>query len=89
MEDQRFTIYNEGDVYIGGNIFRGALNIKSEVDGPYTSEMGYYLTKEDTDKLFLIISFEDFIKMVHDGGCMAMTEFFDSHEIKYESNLIY
>ena len=48
-----------------------------------------YLTKEDTDKLFSIISLEDFVKMVHDGGCMAMTEFFDSHEIKYESNLIY
>lgn len=89
MEDQRFTIINEGDIYIGGNIWRGALGITSEVDGPYTSEMGYNLTKEETDKLFSIISLEDFIKMVHDGGCMEMTEFFDKHQIKYESHLIY
>ena len=89
MEDKKFIIINEGNVYIGGEIWRGTLNIKSEVDGPYTSEMGYYLSKEDTDRLFSLITLEDFIKMVHDGGCMAMTDFFDGHGIKYESNLIY
>ena len=89
MEDQKFIIINEGNVYIGGEIWRGTLNIKSEVDGPYISEMGYYLSKEETNKLFSLITLEGFIKMVHDGGCMAMTDFFDAHGIKYESNLIY
>lgn len=89
MEDKKFTIYNESDVYLGGSINNGCLSLLSEVNGDYTSEMSYGLTKENTDKLFSIISFDDFVDLCKKESLIGFLEFLDKHSIEYQSRLIF
>ena len=47
-----------------------------------TSEVNYFLTKEETAKLLSVISLDDFIEMVRKERLKGMFEFFEKNGIK-------
>ena len=82
MEDRKFTIYDEISVYLGGEIKDGCLHLESDVFGEFDSEQHYSFSKEDTDKLFLLISFEDFCELCRREHLSGMREFLEKNGIK-------
>ena len=69
MEDRKFAVYSEPGVYLGGEIKNGCLHLESDVFGELDSEQHYSFSKEDTDKLFSLISFEDFCEFSGVNTC--------------------
>lgn len=86
MKDQRFNIYNEQYVHLGGDITDGSLHLESEVYGEdYDSEKHYTFSKEETEKLFSIISLEDFIELCRKEHLIGMEQFLADHHVEYGS----
>lgn len=86
MEDKRFLIYANSTSSLDGNITDGCLSLLSEVYGAdYDSEKHYKLTKEETDKLFSVITFEDFIDFCRKEMTLGLEELLSYYDIKYES----
>ena len=81
MKDQKFTIYEETGVYLGGEIKDGCLELLSEVYGEWDSEQHYSFSKEDTEKLFSLISLENFIVFCREKNLLELDEFFKEHDI--------
>ena len=82
MEDRKFTVYSEPGVYLGGEIENGCLHLESDVFGEFDSEQHYSFSKEDTDKLFSVISFEDFCELCRREHLLGMDEFLEKNGIK-------
>ena len=85
MKDQKFSIYEESGVYLTGKIENGCLKLLSEVYGEYDSEQHISLTKEETGRLFSLISPEDFIRLDKEKHLPGLDEFLDEHDIKRET----
>ena len=83
MKDKsEFKIYKEENVSLHGRIEKGCLRLESVVYGDeYDSEKYYDFTKEDTDKLFSIISFEDFLQSCREGHLMWLEDFLKKNDI--------
>ncbi len=84
MEDRDFfEVYSEENISLDGYISEGSLRLKSEVYGKgYSSEKNYVFSVEDTNKLFSIISFEDFIESCQKGHLEWMEGFLKENGIE-------
>ena len=87
MKEQSFAIYNEKYVHLNGDIDKeGCLHLDSEVYGEdYDSEMHYTFSKTETDRLFSIISLEEFIALCRDQHLRGMEQFLKNNHIHYDS----
>ena len=86
MKDQSFVLYREKYVFLGGKISDGCLELHSSVDmGDFDSERFYSFTKEETDKLFSVISLEEFKKLCRDGNLTGLEAFLGENGIMYNS----
>lgn len=86
MENQDFIIYKEKDVQLTGRISEGCLHLESYVSGDgYSSEKYYDLSKSESDKLFSLISFEDFIELCKKEKLMGMEEYFHRNDIQVQT----
>jgi hypothetical protein len=80
--DEEFTVYNEENISLHGDIKAGCLHLCSCVYGEdYDSEKNYDLSKEDTDKLFRIMSLDEFIKNCREDKLHWMENFFEKNDI--------
>lgn len=84
MKDTGFTFYGGAYSYFHGTIKNGCLELISEIDGDMWSEVHYYFSKEETDKLFSIISLEDFIALGKEKHLYGVECFLNDNNIKYE-----
>ena len=78
MENRKFDIYNHEHTAFFGDLTNGCLHLESDVDGDDDypgGEKHYSLTREDTERLFSIISLEDFILFCKENGLLKMEEF--------------
>ncbi|MBR5427064.1 MAG: hypothetical protein IK118_01840 [Clostridia bacterium] len=85
MEKRFFSIYQEEHSSFFGSIIDGRLSLEYDLDGdgsyPDTEEH-FSFTKEDTAKLFSIISPDDFIELCrsqHPSGMKCFLEEYDIH----------
>ena len=83
IKDMSFVFYSGSGVYFGGDIRGGCLKLESEVWGDYDSEGHYDLTKEETEKLFELITPEEFIELGRSERLLGVLEFFEKNGIKY------
>ena len=83
MQDQSFGIYGERYVSLRGDIKDGCLHLESYVYGEeYDSEKHYTFSKEETDRLFEIVSLDEFIKLCREGYVSGMEAFFNEHGLE-------
>ena len=82
MTDKDFTVYRERYVTLSGSIRGGCLHLESFVYGEdYDSEKYYDFSQEDTDKLFGLIPFDDFINSLRSGYLIWMEQFLEDNDI--------
>ena len=92
MEDRKFTVYNDLYVYLGGEIKNGCLELTSEVSGgdEYPdSEKHYIFSREQTEKLFSVISLEDLIESCRKGRLIWLENYLDETGIHPEERGFY
>ena len=88
-EVRKIEIYNEENVALNGMIIDGCLSLESNVYGEeYDSEMHYRFSKNETKKLFRIISEEDFIALCKERRVTGMEKFLNDNDIRYECTVI-
>ena len=81
--DREFIVYREKNVTLSGRITNGCMHLESCVYGDdYDSEKYYDFTKEDTLKLFSIMTFDDFIASCQEGHLIWMEQFLEDNGIK-------
>ena len=81
-----FTIYSEQNISLTGKIIDGCLSLESNVFGDeHDSEKHYEFSKEETEKLFNLISMDDFTKLCKKEHVIGMEEFLDTNHIKYKT----
>ena len=88
MKDQTIVCYKGSSSYLGGEIKDGKLHLESDVYGVNSGEGGekhYSFSKEETQKLFSIISIEDFKALCKKKRVGGMDEFLEENGITYES----
>lgn len=86
MENQEFTIYTEKDICLNGRISEGCLHLESYVSGDdFSSEKYYDLSKAESDKLFSLISLEDFIELCKREKLTGMEEYFRRNNIQVQT----
>ncbi len=91
MKDQHFSCYAGSGSSLSGYICDGRLYLDSEIYGGddfYDSESHYVFSKEETDRLFSIISLDDFISLCRSSHLLGMEEFLQQHGIKYGNIVI-
>ncbi len=81
MVDQDISIYSEKGVSFSGKIKDGCLSLTSEVWGTYDSEQHIEFTKEQTEKLFSLVSLEEFLKLCREKRLSGMWEFLEANDI--------
>lgn len=82
MNMDTFVIYSEGNSTLEGDIKEGRLHLESCVYGEdYDSEKHYTFSKEDTDKLFSLMSLSDFIKACQEGHLMWLEDYLEENDI--------
>jgi hypothetical protein len=85
MEKERFVIRDDEHVSLTGRIASGCLHLASCIyDEDFESDMYYDFTKEDTDKLFQVLSFDEFIELCINEGLLGLNEFLKEHDIKVD-----
>ncbi len=85
-EDQEFTIYYYISIYLGGRIRNGCLELESEVYGEeYDSEEHYIFSRKETEKLFSIVTLDEFIALCQRGHLIGMETFLRENGIRYSS----
>ena len=85
MEDRKIAVYREQSVFLDLSIVDGCLRMDSEVFGPsYDSEAHYTFSKEETEKLFQLISVEDFVELCRKENLHGMERFLKKHRIDYD-----
>ena len=81
-----FTIYGEQNISLTGKIIDGCLSLESDVYGDeHDSEKHYEFSKEETEKLFNLISMDDFTKLCKKEHVIGMEEFLDKNHIEYKT----
>ena len=91
MKDQRFVIYKDTYSALFGDITGGCLHIESDLDEDDMypgSEKHYRFSKEDTARLFSVISLRDFITLCRKKGLMGMDAFLAENGIRPETTII-
>ena len=82
MKDQTFEIYRESNLSLSGEIREGCLHLTSEVWGSYDSEQHIDFTKDDTEKLFSLISLDEFIALCQKEHLIGLDKFLNDNGIK-------
>lgn len=78
-----FNIYAYDRIYLDGEIEDGCLTLVSNVFGKdYDSEKTYFFSKEQTEKLFGIISLDGFIELCRKEDLIGMEEFLKKNSIQ-------
>ncbi len=86
MEDQVFTVYREQNVTLEGDIRNGCLHLDSFVYGDdYDSEQHYIFSKEETDRLFSLMSLDEFLDYCRSDHLLGLDRLLKKHQIKYRS----
>ena len=90
MKDRSFICYRTQVSYLGGEVKDGRLRIYSEVYGdgdkyPYDSERTYDFTAEMTERLFSLISLDDFVKLCREKYTLGMEEFLRANSIEFKT----
>ena len=81
-----FTIYSEQNISLTGKIIDGCLSLESNVYGDeHDSEKHYEFSKEETEKLFNLITKDDFIELCKKKRLIGMEEFLDKNHIEYKT----
>lgn len=84
MKNQNFSIYHSEGVSFSGSIQDNCLSLSSEVwGGGFSSERHYMFTREETRKLFRIVTLDQFIKLCKKGHLNGMEDFLKKHDINY------
>jgi len=81
-----------GRSYLGGEITDGVLTVESEVYGGddwYDSECYYTLTKESTEKLFSLVTVEEFEEIGRTCNLIGLLSFLDRNDIEYSLTHLY
>ena len=90
MDDQRFNIYRDDNTSLFGDITEGHLHVESDVDGDDDfpdSEKHCRLSRENTVKLFDVISLSDFIELCRDRGLAGVEAFFEENGIDPDAEI--
>ena len=82
MEDISIQVYARDHVYLDAIIENDALTVVSNVFGDYSSEKTYSFSKEQTERLFELIKFEDFIDTLRQRDIEWMEVFLRNNDIK-------
>ena len=88
MIDQKFIFYDTNSSYFGGEIKDGCLKMESDILGVESGTGGekhYSFSKEETDKLFSIVSFEEFKAICKKRRVRGLEKFLEENEINYET----
>ncbi|MDO5439779.1 MAG: hypothetical protein Q4F09_07145 [Erysipelotrichaceae bacterium] len=86
MKDCRFDIYDERYVSLSGSIENGCLKLTSLVFGEdYDSEKNYSFSRKGTDKLFSLVSLEEFKNICRSGHLLGMEKFLTDNDISWSS----
>ena len=86
IADCHFNIYTEKYVSLKGDIRGGCLSLESMVYGEdYDSEQHIDFSKAETDKLFALISLDEFIALGKKEHLRGLDEFMDAHGIKRDT----
>ena len=78
MQDRSFTIYRDNAGFFFGDITNGCLHLESDVDGDGVfpdMERHYAFSREDTNRLFSLISLADFISLCRKKGLSGLERF--------------
>ena len=83
MEDQTFIIYSESSLTLKGEIRDGCLHLTSEVwGGGYDGEQYIDFSKDNTDKLFSLLSLNEFICMCQKVHLLGLDKYLDEKGIE-------
>ncbi len=89
IPDTSFLIYANKTSSFDGYIKDGCLYMTSEVygngDSCMDSEMHYSFSLEETNKLFSLISVDEFIESCKNGGTMWLHDFLWKNDIQYKT----
>ncbi len=78
----KFIIYSEKNIFLEGEIKDGCLHLESCVYGDeYDSEKHYVFDNTDTDKLFSLLSFEEFLESCRKGRLMWLEDYLEKNDI--------
>ena len=80
--DREFGLYGGPDYFLEGEIKNGCLHLESDVYGEYSSEKHYLFTKEDTEKLFSLLTFQQFRELCIKGGLIGLEDYLEANGIK-------
>ena len=82
MKNQKITICVERGYYFGGEIENGKLSLVSEVYGDdFESERRYEFSRQETTRLFEIVSVDGFVEMCKQEGTTGLDMFLQNHHI--------
>lgn len=85
MKDQHFHIVHKEYESRWGDIENGCLHVEANTYfEDYAPERQWFLTKEDTDKLFSIMTLEEFIKFASAANWEEIEDMFEKHGIEPE-----
>ena len=82
MKDQAFNIYSERNLSLSGEIREGCLHLTSEVWGDYDSEQHIDFSKDATEKLFSLISLDEFIVLCRKEHLLGLDKFLKENGIE-------
>lgn len=82
MENKEFELYSNAGVSLTGEITGDCLRLYSEVYGEYDSEVHYELSKDATDKLFSLLTFEELADLCRKQSLWGFLRFLDENSIE-------
>lgn len=82
VKDMSIQIYARDNVFLDAIIEDDALTVISNVFGIFDSELTYSFSKEQTERLFKLISFEDFIITLREKDIEWMEDYLKENNIK-------
>ena len=86
IKDKEFVIYSEKYVSLTGKIADGCLSLESNAYGDdHDSEKHYEFSEEETEKLFKLISIDDFVKLCQKEHLLGMEKFLKDNSIEYRT----
>ena len=81
-----FTCCSERNIYLGGRITDGCLSLVSKAYGDdYDSEKHYDFSKGETEKLFSILTLDEFVNLCNTKKLIGMESFLERKGITYSS----
>lgn len=87
--DREFVIYSDRNVYLGGRIKNGQLQLESEVYGEdYDSEQHIDFSDEDTKRLFSLMSFQEFMVFMKEQHLLGLNALLKENGIEPKTTTI-